>query len=317
MIAKKIMLTLSAIVTLSSISYADINLWEEDRLEKEMGYTGLEIGSLYNKKNLANSNNIEQRYLDEVYGVKSFINNNLKLRVSTDKQEKDNTFNLNVDYLSLDELNVPVYNIEYGTLDDVTKYGISLSYFKSNKNYYNEGQQINLYFNINKELQNLFGTAYIGKHDIEYNNTENLYFGYFGSFEQKYESFNFDELYSGIFMNIDISRNKTKYNYLLNKINNKSDSIDSDLGFFFEKKFYVYDNEFSFKLYSSVGKEFLEDRKYKNIIKDEFETYLNEKLEINSYISSIFDIYLGVSWKKSLISSLDNQEIYFGFTFNL
>lgn len=321
MISKKIIMTISAMLSLSSISYADINLWEQDNLERQIGYTGLEIGSIYNRKNISEYDSLkEQRFLDEVYGVKSFINNNLKLRVSTDKQEKDNTYNLNIDYLSFEELDTPIYNFEYGILNDITKYGISFSMFKGesflkNKNYDNKGGQVNLYFNRNEELGNLFGTAYIGKNDVEYNDTDNLYFGYFGSFEQKYESFDFNELYTGIFMNLDIFRNRTDYNSLSKKIN--SDSIDSDLGFFFEKKFFVSENEFSIKLSSSIGKEFLEDRKYKDIAKDEFDTYVNEKLEINSYVSTVFDVYLGVSWKKSVVTSLDSKDVYFGFTFNL
>ncbi len=399
---KKIIFGLFAVM--SAFTYAqEIDLWEESSPTISMGYTGFEIGGKYHNKSIKNVNEI-QRFLDEVYSVKSTINNDLKERAMVDTQEKDWILNADVGYLKYEDLKTPIYSINYGVLSDVTRYGLSISMFDGDsklkvREYDTTGGQVNLYFNRNEELGNLFGTLYIGKNKQEFKenagnidnlyygyftsleqkyesfdvdefysgyflnldvsrteadrneelgnlfgtlyigknkqefkenagNIDNLYYGYFTSLEQKYESFDVDEFYSGYFLNLDVSRTEADYNLTYDgktlKAKTDNDSIDTELGILFEKKLYVaMDTQISVKLASSIGKEFKDEDKYKELGKDEFEFYNRNKLEITSKVGTgadIFaggaDIFAGVEYKKSIVTSNSENNIYVGFKIN-
>ena len=325
---KKIIFGLFAVM--SAFTYAqEIDLWEESSPTISMGYTGFEIGGKYHNKSIKNINEI-QRFLDEVYSIKSTINNDLKERAMIDTQEKDWILNADVGYLKYEDLKTPIYSINYGVLSDVTRYGLSISMFDGDsklkvREYDTTGGQVNLYFNRNEELGNLFGTLYIGKNKQEFKENagdiDNLYYGYFTSLEQKYESFDVDEFYSGYFLNLDISRTEADYNLTYDgktlKAKTDNDSIDTELGILFKKKLYVaMDTQISVKLASSIGKEFKDEDKYKELGKDEFEFYNRNKLEITSKVGTATDIFAGVEYRKSIVTSNSENNIYLGFKIN-
>lgn len=325
---KKIIFGLFAVM--SAFTYAqEIDLWEESSPTISMGYTGFEIGGKYHNKSIKNINEI-QRFLDEVYSVKSTINNDLKERAMIDTQEKDWILNADVGYLKYEDLQTPIYSINYGVLSDVTRYGLSISMFDGDselrvREYDTTGGQVNLYFNRNEELGNLFGTLYIGKNKQEFKENagdiDNLYYGYFTSLEQKYESFDVDEFYSGYFLNLDISRTEADYNLTYDgktlKTKTDNDSIDTEFGILFEKKLYVaMDTQISVKLASSIGKEFKDEDKYKELGKDEFEFYNRNKLEIVSKVGTGVDIFTGIEYRKSIVTSNAENNIYVGFKIN-
>ena len=325
---KKIIFGLFAVMSVFAYSQ-EIDLWEKSSPTVSMGYTGFEIGGKYYNKSIKNVNEI-QRFLDEVYSLRNTINNDLKERAIFDTQEKDWILNTNVSYLKYENLKTPIYSINYGVLNDITRYGLSLSMFDGDsklkvREYDTTGGQVNLYFNRNEELGNFFGTLYIGKNRQEFKeNTEdidNLYYGYFTSLEQKYESFNIDEFYSGYFLNLDISKVETDYNLAYNgktlKAEIDSDSIDTEFGILFKKIFYVaMDTQVSVKLASSIGKEFKDENKYKEQGKEEFEFYNKNKLEIISKIGTSGDIFTGIEYRKSMVTSNSENNIYLGFKIN-
>lgn len=326
---KKILFGLFALIS-TFASANDINLWEQTNIDTQMGYTGLELGGKYYSKSVDNTQEV-QRFLDEIYSVKNTVNHSLKNRAMLDTYEKDWILNADVNYLKDEDLEVPIYNLNYGVLNDITRYGINIAMFKGDsklgvKEYDSKGGQLNLYFNRNEDLGNLFGTAYIGKNSQEFNDDsgeiDNFYYGYFTSLEQKYESFNLDEFYTGYFVNFDISRIETEYK-LTDIVGNKlkttrdNDSIDGELGFLLEKNLFFYnDINAQIKFLSSIGKEFLEEDKYKDLGKDEFEVYAKERLEISTSIGTGINLFTGAEYRKSLKSSSAEKNIYLGFKIN-
>lgn len=301
-------------LVISTISYADFNLWEEP-LDIEPGYRPVEISTMGWQKDIGKKN-INIKKLDNIYFLKSSINQSLLKKQGADLQEKNFFFNPEILYIRYDKYKTPILNLNFGYLIDNTRYGINLSLsdgkekeelIKSDvKNY-----QLNLYFNTQKENENFFGTLYLGKtkyKDLE--DEKNFYYGYFQSFEQKYESFYYESLTYGYYTTLDISRietNKRSKNY-------NNDSIEGNIGILIEKTFL---DDFKVKLSSGVGKEFLENRKYKTISKDEFEEYMNTKLEISTKIQNYLDIFTGIELKKSLKVNNYKSNIYLGFKVNL
>lgn len=325
---KKILFGLFAILSVCA-SAKEINLWEEANIDTQMGYTGFELGGKYYNKSLDNVQEV-QKYLDEIYSVKNTVNDSLKNRAMLDTYEKDWILNADINYLKSEDLETPIYNLNYGVLNDITRYGINIAMFKGDskigeKEYNSKGGQVNLYFNRNEDLGNLFGTLYIGKNNQEFkensNEIDNFYYGYFTSLEQKYESFNLDEFYSGYFINFDISRTETDYKLTSNgkeiKTSKDNDSVNGEIGFSLEKNlFFFNDVTTQIKLLSSIGKEFLEEDKYKDLGKDEYEVYAKEKLEISTSIGSGVDLFTGAEYRKSLKSSSAEKNIYLGFKIN-
>lgn len=322
---KKIIFGLFAVI--STFSYSqEINLWEETSLPVTMGYTGFEVGGNYKNRSVKNQNE-NQRFLDDVYSIKGTINNNLKNNAMTSSYEKDWILKGDINYLKDEELKTPMYSINYGIVNDTTRYGLAVTFFDGKskagiRKYDVEGEQLNLYFNKNEDLGNLFGTAYIGKTKQDFNNNagdiDNLYYGYFTNLEQKYENFNFNEFYTGYFVNFDISRIETDYKLISNgeklKVSKDNDSIDAELGFLLEKHLFFYnDTNTKIKFLSSIGKEFLEDEKYNELGKDNFEIYANEKLEVSTKINEVIDIFTGLEYKKSLKTSSSDKNVYLGF----
>ena len=325
---KKVIFGLFAVM--SAFAYAqEIDLWEASSPSISMGYTGFEVGGKYHHKSIKNINET-QKFLDEVYAVKRTINTDLKDKLMIDTQEKDWILNADVSYLNYEDLDTPIYNINYGVLGDITRYGLSISMFDGDsklkvREYDSKGGQVNLYFNRNEELGNLFGTIYIGKNKQEFQENagdiDNLYYGYFTSLEQKYESFDVDEFYSGYFLNLDISRTEADYNLTYNgntlKAETDNDSIDTEAGILFEKKLYAgMDTQISVKLTTSIGKEFKEEDKYKELGKDEFEFYNRNRLEITTNIGANADLFTGVEYRKSISTSNSENELYVGFKIN-
>ena len=322
---KKLLFLLGALSVVSTVTYSEVNLWEsENFIGTSMGYTGFEIAGKYYNRSIKNVNE-DQRFLNEVYAVKRTINENLKEKAMADTQEKNWILNADVDYLKYEDLSTSIYNLSYAVLSDVTRYGINVSMFDGDteiesKEYDSKGYQVNLFFNRNEDLGNLFGTLYIGKNEknLDGLDIDNLYYGYFTSLEQKYESFDLDEFYSGYFLNLDISRTEADYKPLdVKKVSKDNDSIDSELGILFEKKMTVgMDNEVSVKLTSSIGKEFKEEDKYKDLGKDEFEFYNRNRLEITTNIGTGANIFAGAEYRKSLTTSNSDKNLYIGFRIN-
>ena len=293
--------------------YANFNLWE-DHLEIEPGYKPLEFSSTYFQKNKKiKSDKIKK--LDNLYYFKDSININLKDKLSLDYQEKKFYINPDIIYIRYENFKSPIFNLNLGYLIDNTRYGANISILKGKDDIYfqkdidTEAYQLNLYFNTLKEDKKLFGTFYFG--ELKYDdivNEENFYYGYFQTFEQEYESFYYDFLY-GYFVYLDILRvetdNKTKsYN---------NDSIDGNISVFVKKNF---NSNFYLKFYSGIGKEFLENKKYNTITQDEFEIYLNEKIELTKKFENWLDLFIGAELKKSIRTSNYEKSFYLGFKLN-
>lgn len=301
-------------LVLSTISYADFDLWEKT-LDIEPGYKPVEISILTWQKNI-DKKNIKTKKLENIYFLKSSLNQGLMKKLNNDLQEKDFFFNPEISYIRYDKYEAPILNMNFGYLVDTTRYGVNFSFvdgkekeklIKSDM----ENYQLNLYFNTQEENTNLFGTLYLGK--TKYNGIENekdFYYGYYQYFEQKYESFYYESLTYGYYTTLDISRIETDKK---NK-NYNNDSIEGNLGLVIEKSFL---DKFKIKLASGIGKEFLENRKYKTISKDDFEEYINTKLEISTKIQNYLDIFTGVEIKKSLKVNNYENSIYLGFKLNL
>lgn len=297
-------------VIFSSLAYAEVNLWEEP-LEIEPGYKPLEISGSYKYKSIHNKNN-KTKKLENIYFLKSSINDNLKMKLKFDKQEKNLIINPDISYIRYDKYKTPIFNLNFGYLVDTTRYGINFSFAdgKDDKDDM-KSYQINLYFNSQEEESSIFGTLYLGK--AKYSNFEDekeLYYGYSQSYEQKYEAFYYENLYYGFFTNLDISRIETEKKGK----NYNNDSIDGNIGVFLEKN--IIDNLY-INFYSGIGKEFLKNRKYKNLLKDEFEEHLNGKIEIINKLDNYLDLFTGVELKKSLKTSNYESSIYVGFKINL
>lgn len=298
---------------LSAIAYADFNLWEEP-LDIEPGYKPVEISILTWQKSI-DKKNIKTKKLENIYFLKSSLNQGLMKKLNNDLQEKDFFFNPEILYIRYDKYEAPILNMNLGYLADTTRYGVNFSFADGKEKEKliesdMENYQLNLYFNTQEENTNLFGTLYLGK--TKYSGIENekdLYYGYYQYFEQKYESFYYETLAYGYYTTLDISRIETDKK---NK-NYNNDSIEGNIGILIEKTF--LDN-FKIKVSSGVGKEFLENRKYKAISKDEFEEYINTKLEIATKIQNYLDIFTGVEIKKSLKVNNYDSSIYLGFKIN-
>ena len=316
---KKILFGLMALLSISSYS-TEINLWEENTPLVSMGYTGFELSGRYVNKSLKNVNEF-QKFLDETYSIRNTVNESLREKALADSQEKDWILNLDISYLKYEDMKTPIYSINYGILDDVTRYGINFSVFngesKFKEDYDTKGGQLNLYFNRMEELGSFFGTLYIGRNKQDLNkNIDNLYYGYNQYFEQKYESFDVDEFYSGYFLNLDISRVETDYKRT-QKVSKNNDSINPAIGILFEKRIYfAEDSQVSIELASSIGKEFKEEDKYKDLGKDEFEFYNSNKLEITTNVGTSANIFTGIEYKKSITNSNSENNIYVGFKIN-
>ena len=322
---KKVIFGLFAIMSIFSYSQ-EINLWEESSPSIEMGYTGFEAGGNYKNRSVKNQKEI-QRFVDDIYSIKGTINENLKNNAMTANYEKDWVLKGDINYLKDEDLKTPMYSINYGIVNDTTRYGLAVTFLNGEskagiREYDVDGGQLNLYFNKNEDLGNLFGTAYIGKINQDFNENageiDNLYYGYFTNLEQKYESFNFDEFYSGYFVNFDISRIDTDYKLVSNgkelKTSKDNDSINAELGFLLEKNLFFYnDTSTKIKFLSSIGKEFLEEDKYKELGKDDFEMFAKEKLEISTTVGTVLDVFAGLEYRKSLKNSCSDKNLYLGF----
>lgn len=299
-------------LVLSTISYSDFNLWEET-LDIEPGYKPIEISTLFWQKNIEKET-IGIKKLDNIYFLKSSINQGLIKKLTNDLQEKNFFFNPEIIYIRYEKYKAPILNMNFGFLMDTTRYGLNFSFADGKEKSIGsdmENYQLNLYFNTQEENTNLFGTLYLGK--TKYNGVENekdFYYGYYQYFEQKYESFYYETLNYGYYTILDISRIETDKK---NK-NYNNDSIEGNLGILIEKSFL---DKFKIRLASGIGKEFLENKKYKTISKDEFEEYINTKLEISTKIQNYLDIFTGVEMKKSLKVNNYENIIYFGFKLNL
>lgn len=298
-------------LVLSTISYADFDL-REKTLDIEPGYKPVEISILTWQKNI-DKKNINTKKLENIYFLKSSLNQGLMKKLNNDLQEKNFFFNPETSYIRYDKYKTPILNLNFGYLVDNTRYGINLSLADGKENTLKndiKNYQLNIFFNTKEENQNLFGTLYLGKTKYSGNEDEkNLYYGYYQHFEQKYESFYYDDFKYGVYYTFDISRIETDKK--IRKYNN--DSIEGRLGVLVEKNII---NGLYLKCYTGIGKEFLEERKYKNLLKDEFEEYINGNIEISYKLESFLDLFAGIELKKSLATSNYEDTTYVGIKFN-
>lgn len=299
---KKIILGLFAVTTI--LSYG---------VELENGVSGLEVGTIYNKKNIKNTELSEG--MMKKYNLIETNNTNLQDYLRGGSLDKENSYYIGYSGIDFEDFKSKGVDLIYATnYEDNAKIGFKYSYsdFDSDE-IKGKNNQLNLFYAGYYDEGTFISTIYGGQLKEKHDKADN-YYGFLNSFSKEYETY--DESKYIPYIEVDLKRydEKSKDN---KKIEN--DSISTNLGIVYEKILYDdwknYDKKIEVRAKLEYHKEFLEEKRYKDIEDDKFSDQISIGIEVPIQIANL-DLIPGCEIKKSINNSNTIKLVKIGIKYN-
>lgn len=293
-----------------------------ETVTREWGMSGLEFTGNYTNVNRKNESKADK--LKDIYSMIENTNNYLSNELSKDTFDKDYLLKFNYNYLRAEDLKAPGFNLTFaGFYDESNRIGVNVTYTDIKSKLVDmdtdgEGYQLSLFW-LNSDIfdnSSSFINIYYGttKEDIDDINDEykTNYYGAYGKIEKLYEGFNdFSKGY-----NVELEAKKIEDE--IGERDEKNTSATVATNGIIQKIFFVGDDStVTLKATAGYKREFLEDRKYHEIMDDEYRDSLNAAVQLDLKVAEVLDIYSKFEVKKSLNTSDNENRVMLGFKLSI
>lgn len=299
---KKIFIILTALSSLNIYAYnLELGLPE---VEQEKGVSGISVELNY--KNI----NSEKSPVDNIKNIYRLLQNNNDILFETlknDNLETDYFFKINAGYLNGRDLKSPNVSVVLGTsLDEENRIGMAFTYNDfENKyaglKYDGKGYHFSLFHSQKEDNKNFQTIAYVGSADEKEKNDEkrdNTYWGIHTRYEHIEEIYN--EFYKGYRIDIEGKQLRTKEK----ELKKTNDSVKAGLKGIAKKEVEVAaDHKVTIELLAGYEREFMEERIYKDRMKDDFKDSLTIEVKGSYDVAEIITTYVSLQGRKSLNTS--------------
>lgn len=311
---KKTFIILTALSSLNIYAY-DLGVGLPE-VEKEKGVSGISVELNY--KNI----NSEKSPVDNIKNIYRLLQNNNDILFETlknDNLETDYLFKINAGYLNGRDLKSPNVSVVLGTsLDEENRIGMAFTYNDfENKyaglKYDGKGYHFSLFHSQKEDNKNFQTIAYVGSADEKEKNDEkrdNTYWGVHTRYEHIEEIYN--ELYKGYRIDIEGKQLRTKEK----ELKKTNDSVKAGIKGIAKKEIEVAnDHKVSIELLAGYEREFMEERIYKDRMKDDFKDSLTIEVKGSYDVAEIITTYVSLQGRKSLNTSNTESMITAGIQY--